>query len=247
MKPISVVIITHNEEKNIARSLTSVLKISSDVIVVDSFSTDTTAEICKKYPVKFVQRKWDGYSLQKNYGNDLAANDWILSIDADEELSEALVDSIKREFKNPSYDCYEMNFRTNFCGQWLRFGHWNPDKHIRIFNKKNIQWDTNAVHEQLTISGSMRVGKLKGKMNHYTIQTLEQYRKKNDYYIELSAQKMAANNKKSNFIKLYFSPAYRFFHSYILKLGILDGYYGYVIARETARVAYLKYKKLVNS
>jgi glycosyltransferase involved in cell wall biosynthesis len=244
MPDLSVVIITHNEASNIERCLNSVLRISSDIIIIDSFSTDNTLAICKNYPVRLEQKKWEGYADQKNYGNDLAKNDWILSIDADEEISEKLASEIKEEFKNPQFDCYEIPFRTNFCGHWLSFGHWNPEKHIRIFNKKAVRWNTDAVHEGLTIGKNFRVKLFKGKMNHFTISSLDQYRKKNNYYIELAAQKMAAKNKTAGFIKLYLSPAYRFIHSYFLKLGFLDGYYGYVIAKETARVAYLKYKKI---
>jgi glycosyltransferase involved in cell wall biosynthesis len=244
MTDLSVVIITHNEASNIERCLNSVLRISSDIIVIDSFSTDNTIALCKEYNLTVEQKKWEGYASQKNYGNMLAKNDWVLSIDADEEISEELAKEILAEFKEPHYNCYEIDFRTNFCGKWLSYGHWNPEKHIRIFNKKEVQWNTDAVHEGLIVRKSMSVKRFKGKIYHYTIKSLDQYRKKNDYYIELAAKKMAAKNKKAGFIKLYLSPAYRFVHSYFLKLGFLDGYYGYVIAKETARVAYLKYDKI---
>src|SRR4051812_22736882 len=111
MSDLSVVIITNNEALNIERCLNSVLPISSDVTVIDSFSTDSTLTLCKKYPVKIEQKKWEGYAFQKNYGNLLARNNWILSIDADEEISEALAKEIQEEFKDPKYDCYEISFR----------------------------------------------------------------------------------------------------------------------------------------
>jgi glycosyltransferase involved in cell wall biosynthesis len=244
MQEISVVIITSNEASNIERTLISALKIASDIVIVDSGSTDNTLEICKKFPVRIFQHSWEGYAAQKNYGSNLTKNDWILSIDADEEVSEDLVQEIKKEFQNPQADCYDLPFRTNFCGQWLSFGHWNPESHIRLFKKNLIHWNTDAVHEGLVIPEDLKIRKLKGKINHYTIRSLEHYRQKNDYYINLAAVKMRNAGKKAGFIKLYLSPAYRFVHSYIFKLGFLDGYFGYVIARETGRVAYLKYKKI---
>jgi glycosyltransferase involved in cell wall biosynthesis len=244
MPELSIVIISNNEASNIERTLLSVLNMSSDIIIVDSGSTDDTLEICKKFPVKIYHHQWEGYAAQKNYGNSLTKNDWILSIDADEELSEELAQEIKKEFQSPQADCYDLPFRTNFCGQWLSYGHWNPESHIRIFKKGLVYWNTDAVHEGLVISKNINIKKLKGKVNHYTIRSLEHYRQKNDYYINLAAEKMKRANKKAGFIKLFLSPAYRFIHSYIFKLGFLDGYFGYVIARETARVAYLKYNRI---
>jgi glycosyltransferase involved in cell wall biosynthesis len=244
MQALSVVIITNNEASNIERALVSAFKISSDVIIVDSFSTDNTLAICKKFPVRIYQHAWNGYGDQKNYGNSLAQNEWIFSLDADEELSEELCNEINKEFKSPQSDVYIVFRRTCFCGKWLFFGHWNPDSQMRIFRKSQAVWNTNPVHEGLIIPRDLRIRKLKGRLNHYTIKSLEHYRQKNDHYIQLAAEKMRAANKNASFIKLYLSPAWRFIHSYILKLGILDGYFGYVIARETARVAYLKYKKI---
>jgi glycosyltransferase involved in cell wall biosynthesis len=191
MPDLSVVIITHNEASNIERCLNSVLKISSDIIVIDSFSTDNTIALCKKNGVTVQQRKWEGYASQKNYGNTLTKSDWILSIDADEEVSEELAKEINDEFKDPHYNCYEIPFKTNFCGKWLSFGHWNPENHIRIFNKREVNWNTDAVHEGLTVSKKLSVKRFKGKINHYTIKSLDQYRIKNDYYIDLAAKKMA--------------------------------------------------------
>ncbi|MFL5730288.1 MAG: glycosyltransferase family 2 protein [Cytophagaceae bacterium] len=244
MPELSVVIITRNEASNIERTLVSALKVSSDIIIVDSGSTDNTLDICRKYPVKIYFHVWEGYAAQKNYGDSLTAHDWILSIDADEELSAELAAEIRQELQNPAADYYDLPFRTNFCGQWLNYGHWNPESHIRLFKKSQMHWNTDAVHEGLIIPPGLKMKKLKGYIQHYTIRSLEHYREKNDHYIKLAAEKMKRAGKKPNFIKLYLSPAWRFVHSYLLKLGFLDGNFGYVIARETARVAYLKYKKL---
>lgn len=242
MISLSVIIITNNEALNIERCIKSVLPISNDVIVVDSGSKDATLDICKRYPIRVYERAWKGYASQKNFGNSLALNPYILSIDADEELSSELQEEIKI-MREPFADAYEIPFKINFCGKWLSYTHWNPGKHIRIF-KKEITWNANVVHEELVIPQNARKVLLFGVINHYTIHSLEQYKYKNDYYATLAAEKMKASGRKPGLVKLYISPCWRFFHSYILKRGFLDGYYGYVIAYETARCAFLKYSRL---
>ncbi len=241
---VSAVVITYNEERNIERCLQSLARLTDDIIVVDSFSRDSTEDICKKYNVNFLRRKWEGYGSTKNLGNSYARYDYILSLDADEELSEGLIEEIKRELKHPQFDCYEIPRKSNFCGKWLKFGHWNPESHIRIFRKEKVQWDSSPVHEKLNMQKDTTVKKLRGAILHYTIYSLDQYDQKNDKYSTLAAERLFKEGKRPGFIKLYLSPFYRFFHSYILKLGILDGYYGYVIARETGRVTFQKYNKL---
>ena len=243
MIPLSVVIITNNEELNIERCLKSVIPVSTDIIVVDSGSKDATIDICRKYSAKVVERAWDGYASQKNFGNSLAVNPYILSIDADEELTTELQQEIKA-LKEPFADVYEILFKISFCGKWLTHTHWNSGKHVRIF-RKEFKWNNNDdVHEKLLIPADIKKVRLSGKINHYTIHSLKQYKYKNDHYAMLAAKKMKASGKKAGFVKLYISPVWRFFHSYILKLGFLEGYYGYVIAYETARCAFLKYYKL---
>ncbi len=242
--PVSAVVITYNEEKNIERCLQSLTRLTDDIVVVDSFSKDNTEDICRKYKVNFLRRKWEGYGPTKNLGNSYAQYDYILSLDADEELSEDLIEEIKRELNNPQFDSFEIPRKSNFCGQWLKFGHWNPESHIRIFRKDKIKWDSSPVHEKLNMEKGTTVKKLKGAILHYTIYSFDQYDHKNDKYSTLAAERLFKEGKKPGFIKLYISPLYRFFHSYILKLGILDGYFGYVIAKETGRVTFQKYNKL---
>jgi len=242
--PVSAVIITYNEERNIERCLQSLVHLTDDIVVVDSFSRDNTEAICRKYHVNFIKRKWEGYGPTKNLGNSYARYDYVLSLDADEELSEELIKEIRNEFSNSTYDCYELPRKSNFCGKWLNYGHWNPESHIRIFRKDKVYWDSSPVHEKLCLPKDATVKKLKGAILHYTIYSLEQYDQKNEKYSTLAAERLFNAGKKPGFIKLYISPFYRFFHSYILKLGFLDGYYGYVIAKETGKVTYQKYNKL---
>lgn len=149
--PVSAVVITYNEERNIERCLKSLDCLTDDIVVVDSFSRDSTEDICRKYNVNFLRRKWEGYGPTKNLGNSYARYNYILSLDADEELSEDLIEEIKSELKHPQFDCYEIPRKSNFCGKWLKFGHWNPESHIRIFRKDKVQWDSSPVHEKLNM------------------------------------------------------------------------------------------------
>jgi glycosyltransferase involved in cell wall biosynthesis len=242
MPQLSVVIITFNEELNIKRCLESILAIADDIVVVDSFSTDKTEEICKQYNVKFIQRKWEGYSATKNFANSQAQYDWILSLDADEALSEELKKSILKIKKKAETETYKFNRLTNYCGTWIRHCGWYPDAKIRIFDRNKAKWE-GKIHEQLITSGSPAI-LLKGDCLHYSYYTLDQHYRQSDKFSTLSAQSLYERGKKASIIKLWFSPAVKFINDYIFKLGILDGMAGYVICKISAYTTYLKYKKL---
>lgn len=240
---LSAVVITFNEEQNIPECIDSLKKITEDIIVVDRFSSDKTKMICLEKGVRFYERKWEGYSSAKNFGNDHAKHDWILSIDADEKISDELIESIRQEFKNPKSDAYQLSFLTNFCGKWIRHGAWYPEWHIRIFNKKKIHWE-GALHEKLYIEKNSKIGKLNGFVFHFTVRNLEDYLKKKNIYTTLAAETMFREGKKATFTKLYLSPLVRFVADYFFLLGFLDGYQGYVIAKQSAHYVFLKYSKL---
>lgn len=245
MNNLSVVIITLNEEKNIARCIRSVQNISDDIIVVDDFSSDKTPEICKSLNVNLYQKKWEGYGKAKNYGNSLAKYDWILSIDADEEIAESLAKKIIEKIHADKYAAYYISCLTNYCGQWIKHGKWFPDYHIRLFKKKYAQWDEQEVHEALIFSQSVNIGKIRSHyINHYTISSLEEHKKKIEHYSSLAAQKMFRLKKQPTFIKRYVSPVFKFIVDYFFRLGFLDGIAGFHIARLTSYETYLKYKKL---
>ena len=161
MPTISAVVITYNQAHKLEPTLKALQKVTKDIVVIDAFSTDDTQEICTKLQVRFYQRTWDGYSTQKNYGNSLAANNWILSIDSDEVVSDELINNIKEiESIKVDYSAFYLPFRTIFCGKMLHYGAGNPEAHIRLFNKNVIQWNTSGVHEGLTIDPEHRVGTL---------------------------------------------------------------------------------------
>ena len=243
MPQLSVVIITFNEEQNMVRCLDSIKEIADDIVIVDSFSTDKTPEICKKHNVNFIQRSWEGYSATKNFANTQAKYDWILSLDADEALSEELKKSIlEQKQKNYSTTC-KFNRLQSYCGQWIHHGGWYPDTKIRLFDRTIAQW-TGMIHEELTFSKPVDIIQLKGDCLHYSYYTIEQHHKQSDKFTTMAANDLFAKGKKSTFLKLYVSPAIRFVRDYIIKLGCMDGKAGYIIARISAHATYIKYKKL---
>lgn len=242
MEKLSVVIITYNEEKNIERCLLSVKDFSSEIVVVDSFSTDETVSICKKYGVKLISREFIGYGDQKNYGNNAASSDWIFSIDADEEVSPDLKKSIQDIMKSPGSSAYEVSRFTNYCGKWVKHTDWYPDRKVRLFNRNNWKWNDARVHEEL--EGQEKIIRLDGNLNHYTFYTIQEHIAQLNKFTTLAAEEKFNKGKKGRLAKIIFSPMVKFMKSYIFRLGILDGFTGFTIARISAFATYLTYAKL---
>lgn len=242
---ITVVIITHNEERNIGRCLESVKGVADEIIVVDSFSTDSTEEICKSFNVKFVQQEWLGYSGQKNFANSLASNDWILSVDADEELSEKLKESIKelKHKKLPDHNALSMNRLTNYCGRWIHFCGWYPDRKIRIWNRNVGSW-SGEIHEKVVFSKEIRENVLKGDLLHYSFETAQDYENQMFKFAKMRGQQYFENGKKHASFYLKVSPVFAFLQHYIFQLGFLDGKDGYNICRIAYEATKLKYQTL---
>jgi glycosyltransferase involved in cell wall biosynthesis len=243
MPQLAVVIITFNEEKNIARCLDSIQGIADDVVIIDSFSTDETERICKNYNVRFIQRKWEGYSNTKNYANAQAQYDWVLSLDADEALSEELKQSILTIKQTQELSTYKFHRLTNYCGTWIKHCGWYPDTKIRLFDRRITQWE-GSIHERLIIHSNASAVLLKGDCLHYSYYTLEQHYLQTEKFSTLIAESMFEKGKKVSVFKMWLSPAVKFFSDYIIKRGILDGSAGYTICKISAYTSYLKYKKL---
>jgi (heptosyl)LPS beta-1,4-glucosyltransferase len=243
MEKLSVVIITFNEERNIGACLEAVADLSDDIVIVDSLSTDKTEEICGKYPnVNFVKREWQGYSKTKNYANSLAKHSYILSLDADEVLSPELKKSIRQI--NQFDSVYEFNRLTNYCGSWVHHCGWYPDRKIRIFPKEGSYWEGDFVHETLVVPEGLPVVLLHGDLWHYSYHSLQDHFNQIEKYSALHAAKMKHEGKKPSLVKEWISPAFKFFRTYFLELGFLDGKAGFNIARISAKAVRLKYKKL---
>lgn len=240
---ISLVICTKNEERNIERCLKSARDVVDEIIVVDSFSTDKTPQICQSFEgVKFHQMPWEGFSQTKNKANELAQFDYILSLDADEELSTEIQQEILQIKKNLK-GLYRVNRLTNYCGSWVHHSGWFPDRHIRLFPKLGTRWVGDFVHEKLE-SSEKSVSDFKGLVYHYSIVSVPEHLKKIRSYSSLGAEQMM--RKKISlvlFFSVILSPPARFLRHYIFKLGFLDGKAGFLISFLSAYSVYLKYSK----
>lgn len=245
MNKITAVIITRNEASNIGRCIESIKDVVDEIIVIDSGSTDKTKEICLSFNAKFISRDWTGYGDQKNYGNSIAEGEYILSIDADEVLSEILKRSIA-EAKKKGFNAHSYSFNrlTNYCGQWIKHGGWYPDKKIRLWQKDKAKWQGN-IHEILVLE-KLDTVHLPGDLLHYSYPDMETHIQRSIYYAKLGAEKMYASGKKINILKLIYSPTFTFIRKYILRLGFMDGYYGYVIAKNASFYNFYKYALLMS-
>ena len=241
---ISVVIITNNEAHIIANTLQSLQAVTSDIVVVDSGSTDETVAICKKFLANVIETGWAGYGINKNMGIEAAKNDWILSLDADEAIDDQLQQSLLQLTLANDEEVFNLRFKNFFCNKWIRFGEWGFDWHIRLFNRKRVHWNNVAVHENLVFPAHVKVTKLKGNVLHYTVHNRKEYDAKTDHYARMNAKKYVEAGKKPNLFKQYFSPIFAFIQHYIFRLGFLDGIEGFIIAKTTARYTFLKYRYL---
>lgn len=244
---ISAVIITLNEEANLARCITSLQGVVDEVVVVDSYSQDNTRAVAESFvDVKFYAQKWLGYAGQKNYANSLSTYDTILSIDADEVLSEELQNSILKIKKEE--ECrnrvFEVSRLTNYCGHWIRHCGWYPDRKIRIFDRRSVQWQGDFVHESLYLPQEVEIISLKGELLHYSYKNASDHVKQFDKFTTLTA--MEANKKRKNvsIIGLILRPKWRFIRDFVFKLGFLDGYAGYRVCKMSSFATFLKYAKL---
>lgn len=238
---ISAVIITLNEEKNIERCLKSLQGVADEIIVVDSGSTDQTLQLAQALGASIKHQKWLGYSAQKNKGNEWASHDWILSLDADECLSDALAQEIIQIKKNPQ--TARINRLTNYCGTWIKHGSWFPDKKIRFFNRMNAQWEGD-IHEQIVFKQAEKIIDFRGLLLHYSYHETSEHWQQLHKFTTLTAQHAIKKGKQSNWVMMYLSPVWRFIRDYIIKLGFLDGAAGFQIARISAYGVYLKNKKM---
>lgn len=244
MPGISAIIITKNEEMFIEECLRSLADIADEIIVVDSFSVDATEEICRKYKVQFVQHAFTGYMDQKNYAVSLARYKYILSLDADEALSKELRNSILEVKNNFKHDGYLFNRLSNFCGQWIRHSAWYPDRQLRLFNSDKGCWGYINVHESVKMKPLSRVRKLKGDLLHWPCTSPDDLREKVGLYSDIAAREYHKAGKKTFFFTAPLHGIWRFFLTYIMHLGFLDGSNGYLICYLGAYSSYLKYYKL---
>jgi glycosyltransferase involved in cell wall biosynthesis len=245
MTPISAVIITFNEEKNIGRCLESLQGIADDIVVLDSFSTDQTQAICESFGVRFVQHPFAGHIEQKNEAISYAKFPHVLSLDADEALDEALKKSILAVKENWTHSGYTMNRLTNYCGHWIRHCGWYPDTKLRLWDSRLGKWGGTNPHDKFEFLDAKTTSKqLKGDLLHYSYYTREDHYKQIEYFTTILAKAQFETGKKAPLLTWIFSPIVKFFRDYFIKLGVLDGAAGFTISRLSAYATFLKYKKL---
>lgn len=243
MNALSAVIITLNEERNIGRCIQSLQGIADEIIVVDSFSNDATESICKSLGVKFVKHQWEGYVKQKQFANDLAANDLIFSIDADEAVSPELAQSIlKIKELNINKKVFSMNRLMNYCGKWIRHGGWYPEYKIRIFDRRFVNWTGGQVHETLSIPDGFETIRIDGDLYHYSFYSEDEFRRQTEKFAHMSAEDAIAKGKKGTIFEAYFHWFWRFVRDYVFKAGFLDGKIGFRIGLINAKSVFLKRK-----
>jgi glycosyltransferase involved in cell wall biosynthesis len=238
---ITATIITLNEERNIARAIES-LRCADEILIIDSGSVDRTLELAEKLGVRVIEAGWRGFAAQKNWAAEQAANDWILSLDADEALSEALEAEIWTLKKNgPQCDAYTMPRLARYLGKWILHSGWYPDRKVRLYDRCKAKWVGDFVHETVQVQG--RLGHLQSNILHFTCDSIAEHLKTMDRYTTLAAQEIAARKMKVPLWRLIFDPPLTFVKAYFLQRGFLDGLEGLVVCYMAAFYTFLKYSK----
>lgn len=243
MQMLSVVIIANNEKENIGRCIDSVLSIADEIVVLDSYSTDNTVSIAASKGATVYQDSFEGYIEQKNKALNLAKHDLILSLDADEAIDNRLQISINAVKKQVDKKGYTMNRCTNYCGKFIRHGLWYPDTKLRLFDRKFVKWGGYNPHDKAVFTGQPSVRHLDGDILHYSFMTLEDHISQNNRLSTMSAEALYPK-VKTGWTNILLNPLWKFINGYVLHLGFLDGFYGFVIAINTAHFTFLKYIKL---
>lgn len=238
---ISATIITYNEERNIVRVIES-LRCCDEIVVVDSGSSDRTAELAANLGAVVIESPWPGYAKQKNVAAERASNDWILSLDADEALSEGLEAEIWQIKKNgPQYDAYTMPRLAMYLGKWIFHSGWYPDRKVRLYHRGKASWIGEYVHESVHVTG--KTGHLEGRILHYTCDSLSEHLRTLDRYTTLAAEQIVAKKERVGLWRLALDPLWTFLKTYFLQAGFLDGFEGLAIAYMAAFYNFLKYAK----
>lgn len=240
--PLSAILITRNEEANIAECLRSVA-FAAERIVVDSGSTDRTCEIARELGARVVDAPdWPGFGAQKNRALDLATQPWVLSIDADERVPAALRDEVLAAIASPRHDAYEIPRRSSYCGQFMAHSGWYPDRVTRLFRRGSARFSDDVVHERLIARGS--VGRLQSDLLHHSFPDVESVLAKLDRYSTAGAQRMLQQGKRGSVGRAVASGLWAFVRTYLLQRGFLDGRRGFLLAVSNAEGTYYRYVKL---
>lgn len=243
MKKISAVLITYNEEEKIQRALRSLKTVSDEIIVVDSYSSDGTVEICRQYTKRVLLRAWEGYREQKQYATDQASHDWILSLDGDEMLSPQLTQELL-EWKEVGGNCsgYFFPRKTFFMGRWIEHTTWYPDWQLRLFEKSSGRWEGGRVHESVKVTGP--TGRFKGEIYHHTYASFSEYLGQLERFSSLTARDHFDRGNRARWDHFLLHPPAIFLKNYLLRRGFLDGMPGLAVSFLAAVSSLFKYLKL---
>jgi len=245
MQALSVVIITFNEARNIERCIASVKSVADEIVVLDSFSTDRTVEIAESMGAIVKQKAFSDYIKQKNTALTFASNNYVLCLDADEALDDNLVSAILDTKMNFSATAYSFNRYTCYCGRFIKHGSWYPDKKIRLLDKRFAQWGGINPHDKIVLNGTEKTVKhLRGNILHFSYYTLDEHVARINKYTSISACSLHENGVRSNWGKILINPFWRFIYGYFIRMGFLDGFYGFVIAINGSYETFQKYVKL---
>ena len=224
---ISGVIISYNEEANIERCIKSMQGVVDEVLLVDSYSTDDTARLALSLGARVIRQEFLGYVAQKDFAMRNAKYDWVLSLDADEALSEELKQSLSKiDIKSVHFSGYIMNRRNWYCKKWIKYGGWYPDRKLRLWNKRHGSWGGLDPHDKVLLDSGLQAGRLNGDILHYTCMSIEDHIAQTKKFANVASQAMHKSGLKSSYFNLFFSPLVRFVRDYIIKLGILEGRLG---------------------
>lgn len=243
MAKITAVIITFNEEGNITRCIDSLIPVADEILVVDSFSHDNTKAICLAKGVRFLEREFSSFGAQKNFAVSQATHDCVLSLDADEYLSVALQKSIQAVKVSWPAAAYSMNRLNKYGSKWIRHGSWYPDRKIRLWDRRRGKFVSESLHEHVALDEDVRVQHLRGDIMHKAFEDVSMIMQKTQSYSEIFAG-VHAHRKHSSPFKIIYKSTFAFLKSYLLKLGFLDGYEGFVIANSVSNGVLYKYAKL---
>jgi glycosyltransferase involved in cell wall biosynthesis len=241
MEKVSVAIITKNEEANIRECLESV-RWADEVVVVDGGSTDHTRQICGEYRARVFQEDWKGYARQKNSAIAKTNGSWVLSLDADERVTEELRGEIAAVLNSKALDGYFIARKNFFLGRWIRHGGWYPDYNLRLFRRERGHFPEREVHERLEIQGE--TGYLHHPLEHHTYRSLSDFIQRLDRYSDLAAREMGKEGRRFRHTDLFFRPPATFLQMYLLRAGFLDGYLGFLLSVLYSFYTFTKYSKL---
>ena len=243
---VSAVIISYNEEKNIEDAIRSV-SWADEVLVVDSGSSDHTREIAHSLGARVLVNSWPGFSEQKQFAADEAANDWIFSLDADERVSEELAKEIREVLNNNgNADGYRVPRLSYYMGRAIKHGGWYPDLQLRLFDRRKGKWNGRVVHESVQMSEGSKIQIMRADILHYSVESAEHHNKMiAERYAPLGAQTMFEEGRQTSHLNAVASAVFAFVRAYVLKLGLLDGFAGFCIAYFAAHHAFMKHMMLM--